>query len=161
VTLPEEFEQDVKVVVETLEKCAEIIEQQLIRKDVAPGLQNINLQKGAGSTVGSAINHYLKVSCSTESPVREFRRILKFLARYAPQANPAEIEKRYIYIVKDPLRITQTLNGPKLCDELLNKKEEIIKLAEDIRYYAKIVREEFSPKEVPKIDGFHPKRPSE
>ncbi len=145
-TFLKEFEKNVEVVVEGLEKLVEIIEHQFIVEDVnTKEIKGITLKtsllKGLKENAASdvSVNLYL-TSCLWK---RAFSEILMWLTRYMPQFK-SKIEKQYSDIIKQVnaiLLVRQDLQESGLLD-LQNK---IGKLADDLRYCAKMAKEELKP----------------
>jgi hypothetical protein len=164
-TLVEEFEDNVEVVVEGLEYLIEIIDHQFISEDVdTKEIKGITLKtslvKGLKENAACdvSVNLYL-TSCVWRNA---FNEILMWLTRYMPQFK-SKIEKQYSDIIKQvnaiPSRCRTFENSQcrsrirrskrteeAQSDGLLGLKTGIRKLADYLRYCAKMAREDLASK---------------
>jgi hypothetical protein len=132
-TLDEEFEQNIRLVVEQLRKCKEAIRQLYVVKD-----GRIIGLPGAGIKAYQALNFHLTVS---SPPDRQLRRMLKWLVRDLPNVK-VELENQYYNIVRDSIRIARISDELKLGEQLSSLALKIGKLDEDLCYYAEMARED-------------------
>lgn len=160
-TLLEEFEENVEVVVEGLEKLIEIIEHQFIVEDVdTKEIKGITLKtclvKGLKENAASdvSLNLYF-ASCLWKN---RFSEIFMYLTKYLPQFK-SKIEKQYFDIIKQvnaiPSRCRTFENSQcrskrteeAQSDGLSGLETGIRRLADDLRYCAKMAREDLASKE--------------
>ena len=134
--LDEEFEQNIRLVVEQLRKCKEEIGQLYVIKD-----GRITGLPDAGIKAYQALAFHLTVS---SPPERQLQRILKWLVRDLPNVK-VELENQYYNIVRNSIRIAQVSDEPKLSELLRTLESNIGKLDEDLCYYAEMAREDLGP----------------
>lgn len=143
--LLKEFEKNVEVVVEILEHWSEVIEQQFIYEDLSKS------QTKEGVTVITSLGNGLKEKALNDVSVamffgshlwkNSFNEILMWLNRYMPQFK-SQIERQYSNIVNhlnEILSARRDFPDVKLC----GLRDEIRKLANDLRYCAKMASEEW------------------
>jgi hypothetical protein len=131
-SLLQKFEQDVQVVVEHLDKCAEIINQLYTFKNGRrTGLP------GACWNAHKALNFHLTVS---SPPEPQLQRMLKWLVRDLPNVK-VELENQYYDIVRDSVAITKISDALALGEQLSSLELKIRKLSEDLSYYIKMAKE--------------------
>ena len=156
-TLLEEFEQNVKTVVEVLENCLETIEQQFIyENEQVDQKEGIILKTSCvkGLKEEAAWNVSIATFMSFSLWGNAFNEILMWLTRYMPQFK-GKIERQYCNIVKRVNAIPSVQHAfrdgrshrsrqteERQSIELFGFENEIRKLADDLRYCAKIAREE-------------------
>ena len=156
-TLLEEFEQNVKTVVEILENCLETIEQQFIYEDEQVDQKEGIILKTScvkGLKEEAAWNVSIVTFTSFSLWGNAFNEILMWLTRYMPQFK-GKIEGQYCNIVKRVNAIPSVQHAfrdgrshrsrqteERQSIELFGFENEIRKLADDLRYCAKIAREE-------------------
>jgi hypothetical protein len=131
-TLDEEVEQNIRLVVEQLRKCNEAIRQLYVFKD-----GRIIGLPGAGLKAYQALTFHLTVS---SPPEPQLQRILKWLIRDLPNVK-AELENQYYNIVRDSIRIARISDEQELGELLETLDVNIRRLDDDLCYYAKMVKE--------------------
>lgn len=147
-TLDEEFEKNVEVVVDGLENLIEIIEQQFIYEDLGTKkIKGITLKTSLGKGLKEKALHNVSVTMFMTSSLwrNAFNEILMWLNRYMPQFK-RQIEQQYSNIVSQLNAILSVQQDLQYCG-LLDLKNKIGKLANDLRYCEKIARAELTPAE--------------
>ena len=144
--LLKEFEENIEVVVEILENCSEVIDQQFIYEDLGTKkIKGITLKTSLGKGLKEKAVNKVSVAMYMGSLCwkNAFNEILMWLNRYMPQFK-RQIEQQYFNIVSQLNAILSVQQDLQYCG-LLDLKNKIGKLVNDLRYCAKMAREELKP----------------
>ncbi len=149
-TLLKEFEENVKVVVETLEHLQEVIEQQLIKEDLdITQIKDFSVKTFLLKGLQEKGLHDISYSMFID-PLNwrnAFREITMWLHRYMPEYK-SQIEQQYAKIINHFDAILSAQDDRQDL-ELVDLQREIGKLANDLRYCAEIAREESIVRAIP------------